>query len=513
MKELEAIHRAILPLKTEENVDTPKAGCYGIANSMPALSPALKRLLYLGVILAAPCFTQAQNLTPSGGEYNAGGSWPGDQTAPAVAVGSGGGLLVYQDNNIDGRGIGISGIRLDSSWQPQGARVQINRASEGNQERPAVTMLQDGGAAVAWQGGRGSAPNVYIRFLSASGSFASSDTLLSGPLARGKSTITTNVLYYRNNKAKMKRVRIRQNFEASRLYTGDPAITTLADGSVVVAYGSYRSLITNESVVALQTKIVGLRVLTNTVLVPVRNTLELAQDVYLQRFTSSGRLIDREARANGTTLFNQRNATVAPLPDGGFVICWVSENQGLSQSQLDRGAQRSDIYGRIFNANGDPVGQEFRINTADRPVGNPAAAGLTDGFRVVWTQKDPDRNTARDIYTRSFSAGGAAQSDAVRANTFAFGDQYAPRIASSGNRAFLIWSSLGQDGSSEGVYARLFSGANAAGNEVRVNTTTLYRQQQPAVAGDGAGNFVGVWSSLKRNNGYDVFGQRFSITQ
>ena len=48
------------------------------------------------------------------------------------------------------------------------------------------------------------------------------------------------------------------------------------------------------------------------------------------------------------------------------------------------------------------------------------------------------------------------------------------------------------------------------GGEFRVNTTTVGQQMQPAVASDGANQFLVVWTSYTGSpNGFDLFAQRY----
>ena len=78
-------------------------------------------------------------------------------------------------------------------------------------------------------------------------------------------------------------------------------------------------------------------------------------------------------------------------------------------------------------------------------------------------------------------------------------------------RFVVAWVSDGQDGGGKGVFARLYdaNGAPQTG-EILVNTTTANDQEQPAVAMDGAGNFVVVWSGNGMGDGDGVFAQRFN---
>ena len=99
----------------------------------------------------------------------------------------------------------------------------------------------------------------------------------------------------------------------------------------------------------------------------------------------------------------------------------------------------------------------------------------------------------------------------LRVNSYLYGDQYAPRISSIGVDYLVVWTSLAQDGSREGVFGRSLNGnGTLASGEFRVNTTTAGQQMQPSVASDGVNQFVVVWTSYTGSpNNFDLFAQRY----
>lgn len=143
---------------------------------------------------------------------------------------------------------------------------------------------------------------------------------------------------------------------------------------------------------------------------------------------------------------------------------------------------------------------------------NPSvASGQGGGFVIAWGQKDTTVLTnGWDVFARAYTAVG--NGGAVKPlNTFIFGDQFAPRITSALNGYFVVWTSMGQDGSWEGVFGRYLDvSGNPSGGEFQVNTTTGGRQIQPAVGSDGSGRFLVTWSSfVGAESGMDMFAQRF----
>ncbi len=98
----------------------------------------------------------------------------------------------------------------------------------------------------------------------------------------------------------------------------------------------------------------------------------------------------------------------------------------------------------------------------------------------------------------------------LRVNTFTSGRQEQPDIAIGSLDNFVItWQSERQDGDGFGIFGRSYglSGAPLA-SEFQVNSTTQGDQTDAAVAADGSGNFVVVWSS-DQANGRGLYAQRF----
>jgi hypothetical protein len=97
-------------------------------------------------------------------------------------------------------------------------------------------------------------------------------------------------------------------------------------------------------------------------------------------------------------------------------------------------------------------------------------------------------------------------------NTRLLGDQFAPKISAVGTDYLVVWTSLAQDGSRDGVFGQFLDGTGASvGSEFLVNTTTLSQQIQPAVASDGSSRFLVAWTSYGGGaNSFDLFSQRYS---
>ena len=422
---------------------------------------ARKTVVCWSLAAALPaCVLGQASYAPQAGEYAIAGSLPGDQVYPDVSLATTGGYLVWQDNVTDGDGLGISALRLDRSFSASLSAFRVNQQGAFDQERPRVTLLNNGGAAFIWQGGRQSFQHIYARFLSSSNTWATGDVQVNA---------------------------------STNCYQLSPALATLANGNVVAVWAS----INQAGATSMQ-------------------------DVYGQLLSPTGQKIGTEFLINQFTSYNQRTPAVAALPGGGFIVAWVSEQERNVVGNADPNYQyfygatnlpSVDIYARLFNAAATAAGGEFLVNTSANICANPSVAVASDGrFLIAWSQKDlasPATNSW-DIVARPFSSA-AVGGTAARVNTCLLGDQYAPRVSVVGADYLVVWTSLDQDGSREGVFGQFLRGDGApAGGEFLVNTTTISQQMHPAVASDGSARFLVAWTSFVGGvSSFDLYAQRY----
>jgi hypothetical protein len=391
------------------------------------------------------------------------GSLPGDQVFPDAAVAPNGGFVVWQDNATDGSGWGISARKLDSTLSGTLSTFRVNNQGANDQENPRVALLKNGGAVFVWQGGQQSRQHIYARFLTSTNTFLTSTDLLV--------SVFTN------------------NFQIN------PAVAILNNSNVVVVWASFNQA--------------------------GSNTL---QDVYAKILSPSGSTVSNEFRINQFTNYNQRTPAVAALKGGGFAVAWVSEQQRTVAPNLGTNTTVNytlgttvtpsvDIYARLYASNGTAQGSEFLVNTDFNPCAHPGlAAGSDGGFMVAWDARDMAsmNSNSLDIYVRPFSSAGSGGAVA-RVNSHLYGDQYLPQISSIGADYFAVWTSLGEDGSREGVYGQFLRGnGSMVGGELRVNTSIISQQMQPVVASDGADQFLVAWTSYTGSPyNFDLFAQRY----
>jgi len=386
---------------------------------------------------------------PQAAEYLVSGLLFGDQVEAAVDIRPSGGFLVWQDSFTDGDGSGISGRLLDSTLSGSLSSFRINEQGAGDQRRPDVALLSDGGAVVVWEGGSNGNVDVFARFMSPSNTWLGGDVLVNTHTAEPQD---------------------------------DATVIALQNGQAVVAWASYNQVSSTS-----------------------------LKDVYFQRFTSGGQKLGSPVRVNQTTSLNQRSPAAVTLSDGRFVVAWVSESQYFTGGTNEYYAV--DVFARFYDASGVAQGAQFKINTTLNLCANPSLAASVDGgFLAAWSQKQLESlSNSWDVVGRAVSASGVGGTEHVL-NNQQYGDQFGPKAAALGNDYMVVWTSLRQDGSHEGVFGRFLGSTGApAGDEFQVNTTAVSKQILPDLAADGGTRFLAVWSGFTGiTPGFDVFGQRYA---
>jgi hypothetical protein len=191
---------------------------------------------------------------------------------------------------------------------------------------------------------------------------------------------------------------------------------------------------------------------------------------------------------------------VAMRDDGSFIVVW-------------RSPYPTGIFGRRFDAMGVRQALEFRIDSATTVAAwSPALAMHSDGsFVVAWESRSYDPSPTHDIVARRFDADGSPKAAEFRVNSYTNGQQTFPAIAMDGAGAFVvIWSSENQDGEQSGVFGQRFEGSGTAeASEFQVNASTSESEFATAVAIDHDGDFVVTWSSRDATASKGAFARRF----
>ncbi len=228
--------------------------------------------------------------------------------------------------------------------------------------------------------------------------------------------------------------------------------------------------------------------------------------VFGQRFDSAGNPLGTEFQANSYTTSSQWDPAVAADGSGNFVVVWESYGQDGSSD---------GVFGQRFSSTGSPAGSEFEANThtTNQQAAPAVAADASGNVVVVWASHGGQDGSSAGVFGQRFDSTGSPAGSEFQVNTYTTNYQLNPAVAADGSGNFVVaWDSLFEDGSERGVFGTRYNSAGSpVGGEFQVNTFTTGDQIGPAVAADGAGNFVVAWTSrFQDGSTYGVFGQRLS---
>lgn len=242
-------------------------------------------------------------------------------------------------------------------------------------------------------------------------------------------------------------------------------------------------------------------------------------------------------RVNATGKWDQENAKVALLNNGGAVFVWQGGRQGFQH-----------IYARFLSSSNTWLGLDQMVNTATKVYqANPAVAVLTNG-NVVIVYAQYNTNTMQDAYGQIFTPDGVKVGNEFRLNLdFTTFNQRSPAVAAFHEGFLAAWvseqqrktasvgdSSVGGsqwhtnslDGTylnfetasslrpSIDIYARLF-GADGSplAAEFLVNSTSNTCANPAVVAMDESTVIFG-WSGKDSEvlfNGWDIYARSFTF--
>ena len=231
-------------------------------------------------------------------------------------------------------------------------------------------------------------------------------------------------------------------------------------------------------------------------------------DIYAQRFASTGVPLGPQFRVNSYVTDGQLAPSVASSSAGSFVVTWQSFNQDGSGT---------GSFAQRYSSSGTPLGGEFQVNTytTSAQFYPRVALDSVGNFVIVWNDYTQD-GSGIGVYAQRYASNGTPLGLEFRVNTFTTGRQTRATVASSPAGDFVVvWQSDGQDGDGYGVFAQRYSSTGVPlGGEFRVNTTPAFSQSRPAVAFDGAGNFVVAWNVARTNQSvpFDIVGRRYDST-
>jgi len=241
--------------------------------------------------------------------------------------------------------------------------------------------------------------------------------------------------------------------------------------------------------------------------------LTLIRAIQTRAYFADGSPVGSELTVAGRNGAAVEHATAAIAPNGSKLVVWA---QSVADGQIPF---RSEVFGTLYDAGGAAVFSARRLNTYEPgdQIPHAVAADGDSNFVVVWESDPLDLVPSQDgsghaVIARRISSSGAFLGGEIRVNSFARGDQWPDSVAASPDGRFVVvWTSVGQDGSSGGIYARLFGpNGKPLSGEIQVSRYTAGWQQLADVAMDRWGGLVVVWQSEGQDGSSEgVYARRF----
>ena len=358
-----------------------------------------------------------------GTEYDLTGKLVGDQLATQVAISPSGGYLVWHDNATDQSGLGVSALMLDANANPVGSPFRVNTQLLGNQEKPQVGLLSEGGAFFVWEAGATGFRRVQFRATNSRGLFSKEETF----------------------------VTVANSGEQT-----DPSLAVLRHGTVTVAWTDY---LLDGSAKGLSARI----------------------------YSPAGDALTEPFRLNQFRDGNQYGARLQALPNGGFAAVWVSDQQqdeksidiiarlfnsvgqpltnevvvsqkGISanpvlgiagdrlvivweQVDLKNKKTRWDVSLRVFNLGLNPLAEQVKANKQlEGDQFAPRLQGDDSGALLVWNSLGQD-GSREAVMGRFISESGLFIDSEFQVNTRTFAGQLQPNVSTDAAGKWLVtWS-------------------------------------------------------------------------
>ncbi|MBN2090432.1 T9SS type A sorting domain-containing protein [candidate division KSB1 bacterium] len=220
-------------------------------------------------------------------------------------------------------------------------------------------------------------------------------------------------------------------------------------------------------------------------------------DIFWQLYNSAGTPIGEHKIVNEQTKPGLFNPRISRDRSGNFVVCWGAPKRWSFSAP-------GDIYAQRFDANGNPLGNNFRINETDTsvfaadPNNDEASPGFalavepTGNFMITWCDR---RNGRKDIYAQYYQKNGTPIGTNFQVNPENSSVHTQPTIAADEGGIFVIgWKNVEQ---ATHIYTQKFIGNQKYGDVFQVSTNNEIKHQHPDVAmRDGKIYFT--WSGSER---------------
>ena len=381
-----------------------------------------------GLLASASAVCLAQTPVPLGDQFQVNTASGFVQGVAVSADAAGNFVIVWQAYGRDGSANGVFARRYDATASPLGLPFQVNTYITGSQSQPAVAMNGSGDFVVVWgsDGQDGSNFGVFGQRYDAAGNAA-------GPEFR----VAVSTLQ-------------RQN-PASVAIAGDGSFVVVWDGYTQAGYyggifgrrfDSSGNALGGDFAVSLMR---GFGAPVSIAMNDFGEFVVVTSGFRGRRFDASGNALGAEFPLAPPR--DGERPSVAIDAAGGFVAAWHSG-----------GFDDPDVVARAFDESGNGGGV-FAVNSYTTGIQDRASVALfpSGEFVVVWGDV-PDLGEDSDLFGRRFDAGGNPLGPDLRVNAYTTGYQVAADVAVTSNDTFVVaWVNTPSPTSTAQIVARRFA--------------------------------------------------------
>lgn len=214
------------------------------------------------------------------------------------------------------------------------------------------------------------------------------------------------------------------------------------------------------------------------------------RDLYVRTFTASGSAVTGAVVVPDFTNLAQRAPSIAATADGGFVVTWSDASAQLGDDS------QNEMAMRFFGPNGLPASDEALVNTTYLGIQDQSVVTQLEGGRIVVAWKDwtaeAGQADGNNVFFRIFEANGDPVGPDVIANTERALEQASPAIAALPDGGFILaWASErpgAADPAEFEIIVQVFDEAGARRDEpivVHPDLPGLHASPSLAVLADG----------------------------